>query len=230
MLPLAAQILRSVDLPRVNEKTLEFVLTDPNDGSLLFNQFEKFVGDNEFWEMPDFHQQLDAFAGVIAMREIWTALETLGAKIPVQKDQVRIYRSLIVEPGWMGKEMFDRPLGIFWSYDRAGVGAYDGSPKKLENPLEILLTADVALSDIDWTETLALKAGSRYAHGEEFEIRLLTTASVTLQNIEWRKNDFANWCPKQLPSEHLWVPANFAHKGIVLSAGVEAAPSFVKPI
>jgi hypothetical protein len=230
MLPLAAKILSLVDLSVVSQKTLEFVLADQNDGSLIFNQFEKFVDNDQFWEIPDFDKQLEVFASLVTMREISAALDQLGSKLVVKNELVRVYRSLIVESDWMAKEMFDRPLGVYWSYDRTGVGAYDASPKKFEAPLEILLTADVDVSDIDWTETLALKAGSKYAHGEEFEIRLLPRASVTLQNIEWRKNDFEHWSAKQLPSEYPWTQANFVQKGLVLAAGDQVTPLLANAI
>jgi hypothetical protein len=49
MASLASEILRRVDLNQVNKLTPEHILADPNDGSVLYEQFAKFVGVEDFW-------------------------------------------------------------------------------------------------------------------------------------------------------------------------------------
>jgi hypothetical protein len=175
--------------------------------------------------LPDFDRQVDKYAEILTMQEVSSAIQNVGRDVSVADGRVRAYRALIAEPDWVSEQMMEKPIGVYWSYDRAGVGAYDADLNLFEKPVEVLVTGSIRLADVDWTETLALKAGGRYSHGEEFEIRVLPSAVVRIDNVEWRENDFSFWHAKQVPSKAPWQQANFSRRGIELLAGQVDGPA-----
>ena len=104
------------------------------------------------------------------------------------KESVTIYR--LIKSDSLETIDFNQ-IGIFWSFKRDGVGAYDFAVrnefnKDLKNPIDFILQAEVNVNDIDWK----LLISSYLIYGEEqSECSMKQGSSIIITHINDKELD-----------------------------------------
>jgi len=86
-----------------------------------------------------------------------------------QAGKMIVWRVIVAPADWIQKGIFERSLGVFWSWSEGSAEAHWGSFEK-SGIVEYLITSSVSLKDVEWDVTLATNAD--LTQEEEREIRV----------------------------------------------------------
>jgi hypothetical protein len=94
----------------------------------------------------------------------------------IENNQIKIYRKISVSNSWTQKlENTERPLGIYWAWEKDAAEAHWGYDKGLK---EVTLESSVSIDAIDWITTMQLNINPFY--NEEKEIRVIAGTPLKL--------------------------------------------------
>lgn len=143
------------------------------------------ANDDVDFNDPEIAAEFSRFVREYAVEQVVRARWDLTCLDVNDDGTLTLWRSMVVPADWLENGINDRPIGIYWAYEKSAAEPHWGSFAKGDR--EIILEGRVALEDVDWRRSICMNAQCE----EEREIRLKQTASVLLVSAEWAEcNDF----------------------------------------
>lgn len=164
------------------------------------------IGECDPSKVPELQEPWDRFLTQYARGLVVDELSNLPGNIQMDGDQMIIWRCMTVRRDWMDGEMWERPLGVCWTFDPEFADAhfgYLGSPDEVR----MVMKALVSPFDVDWQATVELNALDEYLTDEEREIRLKEDSVVQLVSVQFSDEE---------------SPRDVSHLRLVLPAGATA--------
>lgn len=179
-----------LDIEAIVEDVKERLLGDSSPGLGVFVKFASSIGldDEDDFDPRKNDQYRAAFAEYLddEVRDLVNEqICRLQIDVPVENDELVIYRTIIVPVAWTAERLDDRPIGVCWSWDQQYAVAYVGGGS-VDEDQEVRLTAAVDVAAVDLEATVALNACNEYWGEDEREIRLRDDAAVRVFGIDAR--------------------------------------------
>lgn len=176
------------DLGGMLDDTLDFdaitasIVSDTEDDELARYEFASSLGedvDDVDFTDPEIAPDFEEFLSDHTRERVGTAFDDLLDGLEMDGDRVRIWRSIMVSPEWIDTGIHERPLGVFWSFDRDAAECHwgDYSAGKVEIRLEGLVDP----GDVDWD--CSVYCNTRFP--EEKEVHLKDSALVEVVAAVW---------------------------------------------
>lgn len=180
------------DLSGTLADTLDFdeitasVVADTDDDELARYEFAASLGeevDDVDFTDPENAVDFEAFLSEHTRERVGAAFDDLLNGLEMDGGRVRIWRSIMVAPEWIETEIHERPLGVFWSFEKDAAECHWGDYSN--GKIEIRLEGLVDPADVDWA--CSVYCNTRFP--EEKEVHLKESALVEVTSAVWASED-----------------------------------------
>ena len=171
-------------------------------GEMVYHAYTSQYGeyDPEEGEDPSESEQFKKWLPLYLENLVGEAEDRIFNNASAQDGKILVWRVIAAPSDWIQKGIFERSLGIFWSWSEGSAEAHWAGAG-----VEYLIASSISPKDVDWIDTLATNADT--SQEEEREIRVnegtpmpILGVAVTGRGVKTQRLDISHLANKYFPA------------------------------